>query len=172
MFAVISPIMETQQNIKDTVRQIFTEYLNTNGHRKTPERFAILDTIYSIEGHFGIDALYLMMMNQEKFRVSRATLYNTINLLISARLVIKHQFGHSSQYEKSYKRETHHHQICTQCGTVTEFQNEELKNAIGSVKLNRFQMSHYSIYIYGLCAKCVRANKKKEKSKNNNNKEK
>jgi Fur family ferric uptake transcriptional regulator len=164
--------METQQNIKDTVRQIFTEYLNTNGHRKTPERFAILDTIYSIEGHFGIDALYLMMMNQEKFRVSRATLYNTINLLISARLVIKHQFGHSSQYEKSYKRETHHHQICTQCGTVTEFQNEELKNAIGSVKLNRFQMSHYSIYIYGLCAKCVRANKKKEKSKNNNNKEK
>jgi Fur family ferric uptake transcriptional regulator len=55
---------------------------------------------------------------------------------------------------------------------VTEFQNEELKNAIGSVKLNRFQMSHYSIYIYGLCAKCVRANKKKEKSKNNNNKEK
>jgi Fur family ferric uptake transcriptional regulator len=164
--------METQQNIKDTVRQIFTEYLNNNGHRKTPERFAILDTIYSIEGHFGIDALYLMMMNQEKFRVSRATLYNTINLLISARLVIKHQFGHSSQYEKSYKRETHHHQICTQCGTVTEFQNEELKNAIGSVKLNRFQMSHYSIYIYGLCAKCVRANKKKEKSKNNNNKEK
>jgi Fur family ferric uptake transcriptional regulator len=164
--------METQQNIKDTVRQIFTEYLNTNGHRKTPERFAILDTIYSIEGHFGIDALYLMMMNQEKFRVSRATLYNTINLLISARLVIKHQFGHSSQYEKSYKRETHHHQICTQCGTVTEFQNEDLKNAIGSVKLNRFQMSHYSIYIYGLCAKCVRANKKKEKSKNNNNKEK
>jgi Fur family ferric uptake transcriptional regulator len=170
--------METQ-NTKDTVRQIFTEYLNINGHRKTPERFAILDTIYSLDRHFGIEELYLLMMNQEKFRVSRATLYNTINLLISARLVIKHQFGHSSQYERSYKRETHHHQICTQCGTVTEFQNEDLKNAIGSVKLSRFQMSHYSIYIYGICAKCVRANKKKrekekekekEKSKNNNNK--
>jgi Fur family ferric uptake transcriptional regulator len=163
--------METQ-NIKDTVRQIFTEYLNNNGHRKTPERFAILDTIYSIDGHFGIETLYTLMMDQERFRVSRATLYNTIGLLINARLVIKHQFGSSSQYEKSYKRETHHHQICTQCGTVTEFQNDDLKNAIGSVKLNRFQMSHYSIYIYGLCSKCVRANKKKEKSKINNNKEK
>ena len=45
--------METQ-NVKDTVRQIFTEYLNANGHRKTPERYAILDTIYSIDGHFDI----------------------------------------------------------------------------------------------------------------------
>ena len=48
--------METQ-NVKDTVRQIFTEYLTANGHRKTPERYAILDTIYSIDGHFDIDML-------------------------------------------------------------------------------------------------------------------
>ena len=43
------------QNVKDTVRQIFTEYLNMNGHRKTPERYAILDTIYSIDGHFDVE---------------------------------------------------------------------------------------------------------------------
>ena len=104
------------QNVKDTVKQIFTEYLNANGHRKTPERYAILDTIYSIDGHFDIDTLYSLMADQENFRVSRATLYNTIILLINARLVIKHQFGNSSQYEKSYNRDTHHHQICTQCG--------------------------------------------------------
>ena len=88
------------QNVKDTVRQIFTEYLNMNGHRKTPERYAILDTIYSIDGHFDVDTLYSLMADQENFRVSRATLYNTIILLINARLVIKHQFGNSSQYEK------------------------------------------------------------------------
>ena len=62
------------QNVKDTVRQIFTEYLNTNGHRKTPERYAILDTIYSIDGHFDIDTLYSLMADQENFRVSRDTL--------------------------------------------------------------------------------------------------
>ena len=54
--------METQ-NVKDTVRQIFTEYLTANGHRKTPERYAILDTIYSIDGHFDIDMLYSRMMD-------------------------------------------------------------------------------------------------------------
>ena len=63
--------METQ-NVKDTVRQIFTEYLTANGHRKTPERYAILDTIYSIDGHFDIDMLYSRMMDQGNFRVSRA----------------------------------------------------------------------------------------------------
>ena len=63
--------METQ-NVKDTVRQIFTEYLTANGHRKTPERYAILDTIYSIDGHFDIDMLYSRMMDQENFRVRSA----------------------------------------------------------------------------------------------------
>ena len=128
----------------------------------SPNVTAILETIYSIDGHFDIDMLYSRMMDQENFRVSRATLYNTIILLINARLIIKHQFGTSSQYEKSYNRETHHHQICTQCGKVTEFQNEELQQAIENTKLSRFQLSHYSLYIYGVCSKCDRANKRKK----------
>ena len=68
------------QNVKETVKNIFTEYLNVHGHRKTPERYAILDTIYSIDGHFDIDMLYTIMAEEEKFRVSRATLYNTLIL--------------------------------------------------------------------------------------------
>jgi len=158
--------MESQE-VKDTVKQIFTEYLNANGHRKTPERFAILDTIYSINGHFDIDTLYSWMINHERFRVSRATLYNTIILLINAKLVIKHQFSNSSQYEKSYNRNTHHHQICMQCGKVTEFQNMDLQQAIENTKLNRFQLSHYSLYIYGTCSTCDRKNKRKKTTNNN-----
>ncbi|KAA6323257.1 Ferric uptake regulation protein [termite gut metagenome] len=156
--------MENQQ-IKETVKQLFTEYLNTHGHRKTPERYVILDTIYSIDGHFDIETLLSRMLEQEKFRVSRATLYNTILLLLQARLIIKHQFGNSSQYERSYNKETHHHQICTQCGNVSEFQNKHLKTVIENTKLHRFHLSHYSLYIYGMCFKCERANRRKNNNK-------
>ena len=150
-----------EENIKDTVKQILTEYLQKNGHRKTPERYAILETIYSITGHFDVEGLYKQMAEKEKFRVSRATLYNTIVLLIDAGLVIKHQFGNTSQYERSYKNETHHHMICTSCGKVTEFEDEALKEAIAGSPLRNFQVSHYSLYIYGLCARSQGSKRKK-----------
>jgi Fur family ferric uptake transcriptional regulator len=110
------------------------------------------------------------MLEQEKFRVSKATLYNTILLLLQARLIIKHQFGSSSQYERSYNRETHHHQICTQCGRVSEFQNKQLQTAIESAKLVRFQLSHYSLYIYGICYRCEKINRQKTENSNKNEK--
>ena len=146
--------------IKDTVKQVLTEYLQKNGHRKTPERYAILDSIYSIKGHFNIETLLQYMEEKEKFRVSRATLYNTIILLIDAGLVIKHQFGNTSQYERSYNNETHHHMICTSCGKVSEFEDENLKQAVVQSKLKGFQPTQYSLYIYGLCSKCVSKRKK------------
>lgn len=149
--------------IKAVVKQMLTEYLEANGHRKTPERFAILNMIYSIKGHFGIDELYHFMENEGEFRVSRATLYNTIILLVDANLVIKHQFGNSSQYERAYKNETHHHMICTTCGKVTEFKDEALKQVIAATNLNKFTASHYSLYIYGQCNKCTSAKRKKIK---------
>lgn len=142
--------------VKDIVRQIFTEYLNKNGHRKTPERYAILDAIYSIDGHFDIDSLYSLIRKERKYSVSRATLYNTIILLIDARLVIKHQFGVTSQYERSYNRETHHHQICTECGKITEFQSDKLQVAIEESNQDDFKMSHYSLYLYGICKDCIK----------------
>ncbi len=105
------------------------------------------------------------MLNEEKFRVSRATLYNTIILLLDAKLIIKHLFGNTSQYEKSYNIETHHHLICTVCGKVSEFHNDDLKNAIANTQMKRFQMSHYSLYIYGTCAKCASQKTKQRKYK-------
>jgi Fur family ferric uptake transcriptional regulator len=140
--------------VREKVKQLFTEYLTKRKHRKTPERYAILDMIYSLSGHFNIESLYTMMEETAKFRVSRATLYNTLILLLDAHLVVKHQFGTTSQYEKCFNKETHHHMICTQCGRVTEFHNEQLQADIEGAKLPRFRQTHYSLYVYGLCSKC------------------
>ncbi len=150
-------------DIKEKVKQILTDYLQKHSHRKTPERFAILDTIYSIDGHFDIENLYRRMEEGKHFRVSRATLYNTILLFINAGLVIKHQFGNTSQYERSYNNETHHHTICTSCGKIAEFEDATLRMAITGTKVRAFTVSHYSLYIYGMCNRCKNALARKKK---------
>lgn len=143
-----------------TVKQIFTEYLKENQCRCTPERYAILNAIYSLNGCFEISTLLDVLEEKEKFRVSRATVYNTITLLINANLVIHHQFGNASKYEKCYGNEKAH-MICTNCGKVTEVSNININDNI-TANIKKFHLTHYSLYIYGLCNKCHQATKRRK----------
>jgi Fur family ferric uptake transcriptional regulator len=156
--------MDSNQKIRKQVKDEFMEYLTLHKHRKTPERFAILDHIYSTKGHFDMDSLYKSMIDVN-FRVSRATLYNTIELLLNAGLVVKHQFGgNMSKYEKAYGNENHDHLICTTCGEVREAKNE-VSIATQLRKIKKFTVSYYSMYIYGTCSKCSHAKKMEIKKK-------
>ena len=143
-----------KENVKETVRNILTRYLEQNSLRKTPERMAILDAVYSINGHFTLEELSEKLNEELRFPVSRATLYNTLKLFMELRLVIRHRFQGSTKYEACYDNNSHCHQICTVCGKVTEFKSLKISEAIIAHHLKRFRKDGFSLYIYGICSTC------------------
>ncbi len=145
----------TNEAIKETVNQLFTDYLEKKQYRKTNERYAILDEIYSTSGHFDVDTLYDTLNNKNK-HISRATLYNTIELLLECNLVVKHQFGKNiAHYERAHHNKQHDHLICIKCGRVIEFCDPRIYEIqTSAAAIMKFKIEYHSLYFYGLCDKC------------------
>jgi Fur family ferric uptake transcriptional regulator len=142
----------SKEDVVSKAEQVFTEYLEKQNLRRTPERFAILREVYGLDDHFDIDSLYLHM-RKKKSTVSRATIYNTIEHLLACDLVTRHQFGKNmALFEKSYAYKQHDHLICQDCGKVFEFCDprvQQIQTMMGDIL--GFDVSHHSLNLFGKC---------------------
>ncbi len=132
--------------------EIFREFLKSEKNRITPERFEVMDSALDYEGHFGADDLYVLMKNQNS-SVSRATVYKTLELLVQCDLVIKRNFGENlTRYESNFKKQSHDHLICMDCGRIVEFADAGVKELPDKISAELgFEVESYSFNIFARC---------------------
>jgi Fur family ferric uptake transcriptional regulator len=138
--------------------EILTSHLKSNGKlRSTPERFKILDAVLQSEGHFDVESLYYRMISNG-VKVSKATVYNTLELLRECGLVSKYRFAEStSRYEKAFGRPQHHHMICLTCGDILEFTSDRIERIQEEVAEDQgFKIQSTTIQVFGTCSKCTK----------------
>jgi len=145
------------------VKEIFRTYLKERNQRQTPERFMVLEEIYRAEGHFDADDIFFNMKNAGT-RVSRATVYNTLDLLIECGLVQRQQFGKNQYYyERSYAYQQHDHMICKECGVVIEFCDPRILEIQRLMEeIHDFNVEGHSLHLFGRCKDVEACMRRKE----------
>ena len=143
-----------EKSIIDKAKKIFENYLLRQGSRKTPERFSVIDELYLLpqDEHIDVEGLFLLM-RKKGYTISRATIYNTLDLLVECGLAVKHQFKDKvALYEQALTYKHHDHHVCNQCRKIREFSDERL-NAIKKTMGDEFRsaISSHSLVLYGDC---------------------
>jgi Fur family ferric uptake transcriptional regulator len=134
----------------------FRAYIKTQGLRKTPERETIIEEIFSIHDHFDVDELFLRLRNKKK-RISKASLYRTIPLLIDSGLIKEVYFadGHL-HYEHVFGHKHHCHLRCTCCGRIIEFASDEIGAIQKKIsKKHHFAITGHRFELLGFCPHCA-----------------
>ena len=165
---LFSGVNNNREELIEEVKNIFSAYLERKQLRKTTERYTILEEIYKRDDHFEAENLF-SFFKKKKFNISRATVYNTLELLVSCDLVKKHQFGKNlAQYEKSYGYKQHDHIICVDCKKVVEFCDPRIQNIKSMMgELLNFKITHHSLNMYGICGSCQKKRKMEAGKKEN-----
>lgn len=140
--------------------------LKNKGYKLTPQRRAIVDVIIKNEGkHLTIEELY-DCVKYECPEIGLATVYRTIQLLEEIGIICKFDLDDGcSRYELVHAEENHqhHHLICTECGKVTEVQEDLLENLEHDIEQKyHFKIKNHSVKFYGICSECLEKAKEKE----------
>ena len=148
--------------VNEAVRQELTKYLTRHNLRRTQERYVMLDAVFSMEGHFTAEEFHGYMEKNVMFHVSKATIYNNLEIFMKANLVSKLQLGPMTMYEKVDVSRSHIHLVCTTCGKTKEVRDKALHELLTAKKVRGFYTSHYSVCLYGSCSACVKSGKKQQ----------
>lgn len=146
---------------KTLTRTAFTAYLKSRKLRRTVEREMILEKVMEMPDNFSVDSLRASL--EQTYRVSLATVYNTMQLLTNAGIVRRHQFdGQISRYEKIAPSGdgNHHHLVCTECGKIKTVKDIEIARMVNSRRYPTFHATYFTLCIYGVCSRCARRLKK------------
>ena len=155
-----------KENAYIAIQRQFDDYLERKHLKRTEERHKVLEVICTFKGHFDLNMI-LDHLQKRRFTVSRATIYNTLEILIDADVVIRHPLnGNTQQYELCCLSTNHTHLVCTQCGSIRKISSQEQPIDPSIMRKNRFMPTYYCIYIYGQCAKCRQKQKGKDKKRN------
>lgn len=138
-----------------------TCYLKSNRFRKTPERYAIADIVYDTSGNFDAEYIYREVRNRGMF-ISLATVYNTLALMTSAKMIRRINVNGKFCYEKGTAAYSYIHLYCTQCGKTKEVKDAQLPEIAPTRRFGKFSASYAVVTIYGLCSSCSRAKRKAE----------
>ena len=136
---------------------LFRRFLKSEGLRFTPEREIILREAFSLHEHFEAEDL-LFRMRQHDLRVSKATVYRTLTLLVQCGLLREVIFGERhSHYEHVLGHRHHDHLICLGCGKIIEFTDETMEKLQQKIcEQYRFESLQHRLEITGYCEGCAR----------------
>lgn len=131
-----------------------THYLTQHKMRRTPERIAILGKIMEFSGHFSVEEIHDSLVSVG-YHVSRATVYNAINLFEVCGIVRRLPLSDGAdEYECVDERSGHIHLVCSRCGRTKEVKDSELSRALAHKRYPSFVMTGYDLYISGTCTRC------------------
>ena len=88
---------------KEAIVEKFNDYLKAKGKRRTPERYKILDHVLAFPKQFTVDDLRQSILG-DNFRISQATLYYTVDLLVEANILRRMSTGKNAvAYDLSFR---------------------------------------------------------------------
>ena len=134
----------------------FKELLKKNSLKFTIQREVILETLYNSNEHLTPESLHTLIKNKfPDLKTGIATIYRTLSLLENSDMVTFLSFGASGKKYELGAKKHHDHIICTACGNITEFVDEQIEKRQHAIANELgFKMSNHSMQIYGICKQC------------------